>query len=99
MTKAKTMMTKVLLGAMTLATVAATSAGASAATNPAMAVAAPKIERTTITLKPRPNTEVQVIKIRLKKPTTTKQLSKQVQTNVDASALNLDQKHTDSQLK
>ncbi|MCI1553390.1 MAG: hypothetical protein LKH74_05635 [Levilactobacillus sp.] len=99
MTKVKTMMTKALLGAMTVTTLLATSAGASAAVKPATAAAAPTIERTTITLNPRPNTEVQVIKIRLKKPTTTKQLSQQVQTNVDASALSLDQRHTDSQLK
>lgn len=99
MTKIKSMMTKVMLGAMTVTTLMATSAGASAATNTTTTVAAPQIERTTVTLTPQANTELQVVKIKFHKPTTTKQISSQVQTAVDASALNLDQKHSDSQLK
>ncbi|WP_125580321.1 hypothetical protein [Levilactobacillus cerevisiae] len=99
MTKAKSMMTKVMLGAMTVTTLMATSAGASAATTATATATAPRIERTTIQFSAQPNTEVQVIKIKLHKPTTTKQISNQVQTAVDASALNLNQQHSDRQLK
>ncbi|WP_341780251.1 hypothetical protein [Levilactobacillus sp. HBUAS70063] len=96
MTKIKTMMTKVMLGAMTVTTLLATSAGASAATV-TTTTAAPTI-RTTVQLNSRPVADIQVTKIHLK-PVTTKKISSQVQTAVDASALNLDQKHSDSQLK
>ncbi|MGQ4559759.1 hypothetical protein ACUIJQ_10855 [Levilactobacillus hammesii] len=95
MTKIKTMMTKVMLGAMTLTTLLATSAGASAAT---VTTPATPVVQTTVQLKSRPNTELQITKIHLK-PVTTKKISSQVQTAVDASALNLDQKHSDDQLK
>ena len=97
MTKMKTMMTKVMLGAMTVTTLLATSAGASAATTTTTTAPAPVV-RTTVQLKSRPAAEIQVTKIHLK-PVTTKKISSQVQTAVDANALNLDQKHSDSQLK
>ncbi|WP_203637565.1 hypothetical protein [Levilactobacillus wangkuiensis] len=99
MIKVKAMMTKVMLGAMTVATLLGTSAGASAATTATATATAPRVERTTIQFNPQPDTTVQVVKIKLHKPTTTKQISNQVQTAVDASALNLDRQHTDSQLK
>lgn len=99
MTKIKSMMTKVMLGAMTVTTLMATSAGASAAIRPTTGVAAPEIKQTTITFNARPATELHLTKIKLNKRVTTKQISSQVQTAVDASALSLDQKHQDSQLK
>ncbi|WP_407885584.1 hypothetical protein [Levilactobacillus sp. N40-8-2] len=97
MTKIKSMMTKVMLGAMTVTTLLATSAGASAATVTTTSTATPAI-RTTVQLDSRPAATIQPMKIHLKR-VTTKQVANQVQTVVDASALNLDQKHSDSQLK
>ncbi|TGD19847.1 hypothetical protein [Levilactobacillus suantsaiihabitans] len=96
MTNLKTMMTKVMLGAMTVTTLLATSAGASAATTttPAPAVAQP-----TVTLKKQAQPEIRPTTIKLHKHVTTTQISSQVQTAVDASALNLDQQHHDGQLK
>lgn len=99
MTKVKTMMTKMMLGVMTVTTLLATSAGASAATHATASATAPQIERTTITFNPRPDATVQVTKVKLHKPTTAKQVSSQVQTTVDASALTLDQRHSNRQVK
>jgi len=99
MIKVKAMITKVMLGAMSVATLLGTSVGASAATTTTAAATAPRVERTTIQFNTRPDTTVQVVKIKLHKPTTTKQISNQVQTAVDASALNLDRQRTASQLK
>lgn len=96
MTKLKTLMTKVMLGAMTVTTLLATSAGASAATKTTTTPA--PVVQTTVQLAAHPETEIQFTKIRLK-PVTTKKISSQVQTAVDASALNLDQRHQDSQLR
>ncbi|WP_367295557.1 hypothetical protein [Levilactobacillus yonginensis] len=99
MTKIKSMMTKVMLGAMTVTTLLATSAGASAATTSTVAVATPRLDvDTTVEIGSRPNAEIQPTKIRLKR-VTTKAISSQVQTVIDASALNLDNRHTESQLK
>lgn len=97
MTKIKTMMTKVMLGAMTVTTLLATSAGASAATKAPVGDNAPEI-RTSIQLRERPNAGIQPAKIHLQR-ITTKKISSQVQTAVNASALNLDNKHDDRQLK
>ncbi|WP_057877777.1 MULTISPECIES: hypothetical protein [Levilactobacillus] len=97
MTKIKTMMTKVMLVAMTVTTLLATSAGASAATKTTTSDNAPEI-RTSIQLSDRPNAGIQPAKIHLQR-VTTKKISSQVQTAVNASALNLDNKHDDRQLK
>ncbi|MCT4487315.1 hypothetical protein [Levilactobacillus parabrevis] len=97
MTKIKAMMTKVILGAMTVTTLLATSAGASAATVTTTNTAAPAV-RTTVQLDSRPAAPIHPMKIHLKR-VTTKRIASQVQTVVDASALNLDQKHSDDQLK
>lgn len=94
MTKLNNMMKKVLLGTMTVTTLLATSAGASAATRTTVTV---EPVQTTIALNDRP-VEVQFNKIHLKR-TSTKEIANQVQTTVDASALNLDKRHQDSQLK
>lgn len=98
MTKIKSMVTKLMLGAMTITTLMATSAGASAATTTSKATAPEMTVSTTIKLGTRANTEIQPTKIHLKR-VTTKAISNQVQTAVDASALNLDQQHRDQQLK
>lgn len=90
-------MTKVILGAMTVTTLLATSAGASAATVTTTNTAAPAV-RTTVQLDSRPAAPIHPMKIHLKR-VTTKRIASQVQTVVDASALNLDQKHSDDQLK
>ncbi|GEO72780.1 hypothetical protein [Levilactobacillus zymae] len=95
MKKLTSMIKKVMLGTMTATMLMATSAGASAATK--TTVTAEPVQAT-ITLNDRPAATVQMTKIHLKR-TSAKQLSTQVQTAVDASALNLDQKHKDSQLK
>jgi len=97
MTKIKSMITKVMLGAMTVTTLLATSAGASAATVTTTNTAAPAV-RTTVQLDSRPAAPIHPMKIHLKR-VTTKRIASQVQTVVDASALNLDQKHSDDQLK
>lgn len=98
MTKMKSMVTKLMLGAMTITTLMATSAGASATTTTSKATAPEMTVSTTIKLGTRANTEIQPTKIHLKR-VTTKAISNQVQTAVDASALNLDQQHRDQQLK
>jgi len=98
MLKIKKMMSKLVLGAMTVTTLLATSAGASAATT-ATVTATPVNPAVTATvkLKAQPVGELQPTKIHLKR-VTTKQISSEVQTNIDASALSLDQKHQTSQL-
>ncbi|MBU7538599.1 hypothetical protein ACN50C_00540 [Levilactobacillus brevis] len=98
MTKVKAMVTKMMLGAMTVATLMATSAGASAATVTSNVTAPEMAVVTTVKLDTHANTEIQPTKIHLKR-VTTKAISNQVQTAVDASALNLDQQHRDRQLK
>lgn len=52
----------------------------------------------TVTLDQRPVATMQFNRIHLKR-TSTKAIANQVQTTVDASALNLDQQHRDQQLK
>jgi len=98
MSKLKSMMTKVMLGAMTVTTLMATSAGASAATT-TVSTPAPAVTETSITLKQQAQPEIHPTTIKLHKHVSTSQISSQVQTAVDASALNLDQQHHDSQLK
>ncbi|MFC6290323.1 hypothetical protein [Levilactobacillus angrenensis] len=97
MTNLKTMMTKVMLSAMTVTTLLATSAGASAATT--TTTPAPAVVQPTVTLKKQAQPEIRPTTIKLHKRVTTTQISSQVQTAVDASALNLDQQHHDGQLK
>jgi len=98
MRKIKAMMTKVMLGAMTVTTLVATSAGAAAATTQ-VSTPAPAVAETSISLKRQAQPEIQPTTIKLHKHVTSSQISSQVQTAVDASALNLDQQHHDSQLK
>lgn len=95
MMKMTKMMKRVMLGTMTVTTLLATSAGASAAT-----VTTTPVDpvQTTVTLKHRPANQLGMTKIHLKRTNTT-QIANQVQTTVDASALNLDQQHRDQQLK
>lgn len=97
MSKIKSMMTKVMLGAMTVTTLMATSAGASAATR--VSTPAPAVAETSISLTQQAQPEIQPMTIKLHKHVTSSQISNQVQTAVDASALNLNQQHHDSQLK
>jgi len=98
MLKIKKMMSKLVLGAMTVTTLLATSAGASAATKTTV-TATPVNPAVTavVNLKTRPAGDFQLTKIHLKR-VTSKEISSQVQTNIDASALSLDQKHQASQL-
>ncbi|GEO67808.1 hypothetical protein [Levilactobacillus spicheri] len=95
MTKLNNVFKKVLLGTMTVTTLMATSAGASAATR--TTVTAEPVQAT-VTLDQRPVATMQFNRIHLKR-TSTKAIANQVQTTVDASALNLDQQHRDQQLK
>lgn len=95
MTKFNKMMKKALLGTMTATMLLATSAGASAATKTTVTV---EPVQSTVTLNDRPVGTVQFNKIHLKR-TSTKAIAQQVQTTVDASALNLDQRHRNQQLK
>ncbi|QMU08962.1 hypothetical protein [Levilactobacillus suantsaii] len=95
MTKVTQKMKKLLLGTMTVTMLLATSAGASAATK--TTVSAEPVQATVV-FPTQATTTVQFTKVHLKR-TSAKQLSTQVQTAVNASALNLDQRHRASQLK
>jgi len=95
MTNMTKLMKKLLLGTMTVTTLLATSAGASAATRTTATI---EPVQATVSLDRRPVGEVQFNRIHLKR-TSSKQIASRVQTTVDASALNLDQRHRDQQLK
>lgn len=94
----KTTLTKLLLSTMAVTTLLATSAGASAATK-SVSTPAPAVAQPTIALNQAAQPEIKPQTIKLHKRVTTSQISNQVQTVVDASALNLNQQHHDSQLK
>lgn len=95
MKKLTTMIKKVMLGTMTATLLMATSAGASAATKTTVTT---EPIQATVSFNERPVTTLQFTKVHLKR-TSAKQLSTQVQTAVNASALTLDQQRRNSQLK
>ena len=95
MTKFSKRVKTLVVGLMTVSTVMATSAGASAATKTTAHI---EPVQATVTLNQQPVAQVEFNRIHLRR-TSTKQIAQQVQTTVDASALNLDQQHRQQFLK